>query len=114
MKPLLWIPVAGAALFVGYAFDQHDANEEADAFARKVAGEMQAACTRDARCPESPEGWQAESDGGFTTELRGLRVDYRAIRSRSEFHLTAHHRVGSFLALRGGVGLALTERDSYR
>ncbi len=110
MKPVLWVPVAGFALFAGYVYDQHDANDEVDAYARKVAHDMQAQCAAQSRCPESPEGWKPEADQGFVTELRGLRLDYRAIRDRSEFRLTAYHRVGSYLALRGGVGQPVSER----
>jgi hypothetical protein len=114
MKRVFWMLLAAVAIFGAYVWDQLDANAEADAFAREVAVEMQAACQRDLKCPQAPPGWKTESSQRAVTEVRGMRVDYRVLPDRATFRVSVYHVVGSILDIHGGVAKATSEQRAIR
>jgi hypothetical protein len=87
----------------------------ADAFARAVAREVQAACTRDSRCPAAPAGWIADEGTRRARKVVGrIPLRYDVDRDAMTFRVSVRHAMESGLDINGGVGKELREQRVIR
>jgi hypothetical protein len=112
LRPGLTVGIFTVAAIVGFRQGGDD-SAAADAFARELARAARAACLRDAKCPQAPEGWNPKPGDRIIRAVSNRRVEYR----RPEdgiFLITVRHPLETSLEIRGGVSKEIEEQSVIR
>ena len=114
IRPALTIVLFAVVTIVNRGKVSEEA-QAADEVARAAAGEVQAACKRDAKCPAAPAGWSLDADTGRALKVVG-RIPMRYDRSRdgAEFRVSVRHELEMALDIHGGVAKELREQRVIR
>ena len=85
----------------------------ADAFGRKVAGEVQSACDRDRVCPVELAGWRQRGNNGSWTTRAGSTAKYDVMyhpnSEHTAFNVVVIHSIDEARTFSGGVSAPVVE-----
>lgn len=115
LRPGLTVALFGAALATMTVISS-GLETEVDQLGRALASEMQATCTRQAKCLPIPPGpdWVKIDDNRALKRVKFMSVEYRTNPAGTEFTVRIRHRMEDELRIHGGVGSTLKEEISFR
>jgi hypothetical protein len=112
LRPGLTVGIFTVAAIVGFGQGGND-SAAADTFARELARATRAACLRDGKCPQAPEGWNHKPGDRVIRNVSGRRIEYRRPED-GVFLITVRHPLEEMLEISGGVSKEVEEQRVIR